>query len=88
VRFSFLQSRNIQTWISVLQHYLQLASPTFNPSKTATKFVFGFGERPNYQLRNSREERRDRGQVDVRPSGGMKDNLAVVIALAGRVGLR
>ena len=25
-------------WISVLQHYLQLASPTFNPSKTVTRF--------------------------------------------------
>lgn len=29
------------------------------------------------QLRNLREERTDRGQIDVRPSGGMKDDLAV-----------
>jgi Phage Terminase len=34
------------------------------------------------QLRNLREERTDRGQIDVRPSGGMKDDLAVAIALA------
>jgi hypothetical protein len=34
------------------------------------------------QLRNLREERTDRGQVDVRPSGGMKDDLAVAVALA------
>ena len=34
------------------------------------------------QLRNLREERTDRGQIDVRPSGGMKDDLAVAVALA------
>jgi hypothetical protein len=33
------------------------------------------------QLRNLREERTDRGQIDVRPSGGMKDDLAVAVAL-------
>jgi hypothetical protein len=32
------------------------------------------------QLRNLREERTDRGQIDVRPSGGMKDELAVALA--------
>ena len=34
------------------------------------------------QLRNLREERTDRGQIDVRASGGMKDDLAVAVALA------
>jgi len=34
------------------------------------------------QLRNLREERTDRGQIDVRPSSGMKDDLAVAVALA------
>jgi Terminase large subunit, ATPase domain len=34
------------------------------------------------QLRNLQEERTDRGQIDVRPSGGMKDDLAVAVALA------
>jgi hypothetical protein len=34
------------------------------------------------QLRNLHEERTDRGQIDVRPSGGMKDDLAVAVALA------
>ena len=34
------------------------------------------------QLRNLREERTDRGQIDVRPSGGMNDDLAVAVALA------
>jgi hypothetical protein len=34
------------------------------------------------QLRNLREERTDRGQIDVRPNGGMKDDLAVAVALA------
>jgi hypothetical protein len=33
------------------------------------------------QLRNLREERTDRGQIDVRPSHGMKDDLAVAVAL-------
>jgi hypothetical protein len=35
-----------------------------------------------HQLRNLREERTDRGQIDVRPSGRMNDDLAVVVALA------
>jgi hypothetical protein len=34
------------------------------------------------QLRNLREEKTDRGQIDVRPSGGMNDDLAVAVALA------
>jgi len=34
------------------------------------------------QLRNLREERTDRGQIDVRPTYGMKDDLAVAVALA------
>jgi hypothetical protein len=34
------------------------------------------------QLRNLREERTDRGQIDIRPTGGMKDDLAVAVALA------
>ena len=34
------------------------------------------------QLRNLREEKTDRGQIDVRPGGGTKDDLAVAVALA------
>ncbi len=34
------------------------------------------------QLRNLREEQTDRGQIDVRPGGGMRDDLAVAVALA------
>jgi len=34
------------------------------------------------QLRNLQEHRTDRGQVDIRPGGGGKDDLAVAVALA------
>jgi hypothetical protein len=34
------------------------------------------------QLRNLREEKTGRGQIDVRPGGGMRDDLAVAVALA------
>ncbi len=34
------------------------------------------------QLRSLEEQKTDRGQVDVRPSGGTKDDLAVAVALA------
>ena len=34
------------------------------------------------QLRSLREEKTDRGRVDIRPSRGMKDDLAVALALA------
>jgi hypothetical protein len=39
------------------------------------------------QLCKLREERTDHDQVDLRPSGGMKGDLAVVIALAWKVPL-
>ena len=34
------------------------------------------------QLRNLREKKTSRGQIDIRPTGGMKDDKAVVLALA------
>ena len=34
------------------------------------------------QLRSLEEQKTDRGQIDVRPSGGVKDDLAVAVALA------
>jgi hypothetical protein len=34
------------------------------------------------QLRSLQEQRSDRGQVDIRPAGGAKDDLAVAVALA------
>jgi hypothetical protein len=34
------------------------------------------------QLRSLQEHRTDRGQVDIRPAGGAKDDLAVAVALA------
>jgi len=34
------------------------------------------------ELRSLEEQKTDRGQIDVRPSGGMKDDLAVAVALA------
>lgn len=35
-----------------------------------------------HQLRSLQEHRTDRGQVDIRPAGGSKDDLAVAVALA------
>ena len=36
------------------------------------------------QLRSLREEKTARGQIDVRPNGGARDDLAVAVALAAR----
>lgn len=36
------------------------------------------------QLRSLREEKTERGQIDVRPIGGARDDLAVAVALAAR----